>query len=115
MKKLILPLLAFLIATASTSLANNRNWKPAKIDVSSETSVSSKLLGEKNTMRYTIETEDMIYFVEYVFKPGHADSHPPNLTETEITKIAVEGRHVYVLDVAGKEIKMHITKKLAKK
>src|SRR5580693_8875655 len=81
MKKLTLLPLALLIAT--TALANSRNWKPAKIDVSSETSVSSKLLGEKNTMRYTIETEDMIYFVEYIFKTGHADSHPPNLTETE--------------------------------
>jgi hypothetical protein len=112
MKKLIL-LLALVIAT-TTSLANTRNWKPAKIDVSSETSVSSKLLGEKNTMRYTIETENMIYFVEYVFKPGHADSHPPSLTETEVTQIAVEGHHVYVRDVTGKEIKMHVTKKLAK-
>jgi hypothetical protein len=113
MKKLTLLSLALLLTT--TTFASTRNWKQAKIDVSSETSVSSKLLGEKNTMHYTIETEEMIYFVEYVFKPGHADSHPPNLTETEITKIAVEGHHVYVLDVAGKEIKMHIIKKVAKK
>ena len=114
MKKLTLLLLAFLITTASTSLADTR-WKPAKIDVSSETNVSSKLLGEKDTMRYTIETEDMVYFVEYSFKPGHSDSHPPNISETQATKIAVSGHHVYVLDVTGKEVKMHITKKFAKK
>jgi hypothetical protein len=112
MKKLTL-LISVLLAT--TSLARTRNWKDAKIDVSSETDVSSKLFGEKNTMHYTIETEDMVYFVEYIFKPSQrSDGHPPNISVNAITKIAIEGHHAYVQDVAGKELKMHITKKLNK-
>jgi hypothetical protein len=108
-------LLIFVLLFATTSLARTRNWKEAKIEVSSETDVSSKLFGEKNTMHYTIETEDMIYFVEYTFKPSqHSDGHPPNISVNAVTKIAVEGHHAYVQDVAGKELKMHITKKLGK-
>ena len=113
MKKLTLLMFVLLIATASP--AKTRNWKDAKIEVSSETDVSSKLFGEKNTMHYTIETEDMVYFVEYTFKPSqHSDGHPPNISVNAITKIAIEGHHAYVQDVAGKELKMRIIKKLNK-
>src|SRR5580658_5874010 len=112
MKKLTL-LMSVLLAT--TSLAATRNWKDAKVEVSSETDVSSKLLGDKNTMHYTIETEDMIYFVDYTFNPDrHTDSHGPAVAVNELTQIAVEGRHAYVLDVTGKEVKMHISKKVKK-
>jgi|SRR5580658_2120672 hypothetical protein len=112
MKKLTL-LMSVLLAT--TSLAATRNWKDAKVEVSSETDVSSKLLGDKNTMHYTIETEDMIYFVDYTFKPSqHSDGHAPNISVNALTKIAIAGHHAYVQDVTGKELKMHITKKLKK-
>ncbi len=113
MKNLRLLLLTLLVATSS--LAKNRDWKTAKIEVASETDVSWKLFGEKTTMHYTIETEDMIYFVDYTFKPGqHSDSHPPNISVNGLTKIAVEGHHAYVLDVAGKEVKLHIARKTKK-
>jgi len=83
---------------------------------SSETDVSSKAWGEKNTIHYTIETDDMIYFADYSYKPGqHNNGRAPDLAVTELTKIAVEGRRAYILDVAGKEVKMHITKKSSKK
>jgi hypothetical protein len=112
MKKLSLLILALLIA-ATTSPAKNRHWKAAKVEVTSETDVSSKLLGDKNTMHYTIETEDMIYFVEYSYNPDrHTDSHGPAVAVNELTQIAIEGRHAYVLDVTGKEVKMHISKKI---
>jgi hypothetical protein len=114
MKKLSLVILALLFVTAASS-AKNRLWKPAKVEVTSETDVSSKLLGDKNTMHYTIETEDMIYFVEYSYNPDrHTDSHGPAVAVNELTQIAVEGRHAYVLDVTGKEVKMHISKKVKK-
>ncbi len=114
MKKLILLLPLFLLVTA-TSPANNRHWKSAKVAVTSETDVSSKLLGDKNTLHYTIETDDMIYFVEYAFKPDqHNQGRGPDVGGTEFTNVAIEGRHVYVLDAAGKEVKMHISKKIKK-
>jgi hypothetical protein len=113
MKKLWLLMLTLLLAT--TSLAKTRDWKTAKIEATSETNVSWKLWGEKTTMHYTIETEDMIYFADYTFKPGqHSDSHPPNISVNALTKIAIEGRNAYVLDVAGKEMKLHIVRKTKK-
>jgi hypothetical protein len=103
-----------LLLTA-TAPAKTRDWKAGKIEISSETNVSWKLWGQKDTVHYTIETEDMLYFAEFTFKPGqHSDSHAPNIVVNEPTKIAIEGSHAYVLDVAGKEVKLHITRKTKK-
>jgi len=113
MKKFSLLMLALLLAT--TSLAKTRNWKSAKIEASSETDVSWKLFGEKNTIHYTIETEDMIYFADYTYSPGpHTDSHARDIPVNAVTKIAIEGRSAYVLDVNGKEVKLHIIRKTKK-
>jgi hypothetical protein len=113
MKKLGLLVLTLLVAAAS--LAKTRDWKTAKIEATSETDVSSKLLGEKNTMHYTIETENMIYFADYTYKPGpHTDTHARDLPVNAETKIAIEGKHAYVLDVNGKEVKLHIVRKTKK-
>jgi|SRR5579864_207615 len=112
MKKFRLLLLLF----AAASLANAREWKTAKILDTSETDVSGKMWGEKNTLHYTIETDDMIYFADYSYKPGgHSDSHAPNIAVNELTKIAIEGRHAYILDVTGREVKLHIVRKAVKK
>jgi hypothetical protein len=114
MKKLSLLMLTFLVATVS--LAKTRDWKIAKIEASSESDVSWKLFGEKNTIHYTIETENMIYFADYTYTPGpNTDNHARDIPVNAITKIAIEGRHAYVLDVNGKEVKMHIVRKTAKK
>jgi hypothetical protein len=113
MQKLSVLLLTLLFAVAS--LAKTRDWKIAKVEMSSETEVSSKLGGQKDIIHYTIETEDMLYFAEYSFKPGHGtDSHAPGIVLDEPTKIAIEGSHAYVLDVAGNEVKLHITRKAKK-
>ena len=112
MKKLNLLTLMLLVLTAPP--ANSRQWKMAKVELTSETDVSSKLLGEKNTVHYTIETEDMIYFAEYTFKPGHSNSHVPDVTANTFSKVAIEGRHVYLLDATGKEVKLHISRKLSR-
>jgi hypothetical protein len=113
MKKLRLLMLTLLVAT--TSLAKTREWKTAKIEATSETDVSWKVWGEKSTMHYTIETEDMIYFADYTYKPGqHSDSHVPDIAVNALTKIAIQGKHAYILDVAGKEVKLHIVRKTKK-
>jgi hypothetical protein len=113
MKKLRLLLLTVLVAT--TSLAKTREWKTAKIEATSETDVSWKVWGEKTTMHYTIETDDMIFFADYSYKPGqHSDSHAPDISVNALTKIAIEGKHAYVLDVTGKEVKLHIVRKSKK-
>ena len=113
MKKSRLLMLTLLVA--STSLAKNREWKTAKIEATSETDVSWKVWGEKTTMHYTIETDDMIFFADYSYKPGqHSDSHAPDIAVNALTKIAIEGKHAYVLDVTGKEVKLHIVRKSKK-
>jgi hypothetical protein len=113
MKKFTLPLFTILLATAV--LANTRDWIPARVVDSSETDVSSQARADKNTMHYTIETDDMLYFVDYTYKPGqHNDSGPPSIAVNVQTKIAIEGKHAYILDVTGREVKLHIVKKTAK-
>ena len=111
MKKLRLLILTLLVAT--TSLATTREWKTAKIEATSETNVSWKMWGEKTTMHYTIETEDMIFFADYTYKP-HSASHAPDIAVNALTKIAINGKHAYVLDVTGKEVKLHIARKTKK-
>jgi hypothetical protein len=113
MKKFMLLILMMLIATAS--LGKTRDWKIATVVITSETDVSRPLFGAKNTMHYTIETSDMIYFAEYAYTPDqHNNSRGPTLTLNVPTKVAIEGRHAYMLDVTGKEVKLHIVKKLKK-
>jgi hypothetical protein len=109
-----LSLITLVLLVLAVSPANSRQWKMAKVELTSETDVSSKLLGEKNTVHFTIETEDMIYFAEYTFKPGHSNSHIPDVTANTFSKIAIEGRHAYLLDATGKEVKLHISRKLSK-
>jgi hypothetical protein len=113
MKRFRLLALTAVLATASMVLA--REWKTGRVVNATETDVSSKAWGEKNTIHYTIETDDMIYFADYSYKPGQrSNNHAPDLAVAEPTKIAIEGRHAYILDVAGKEVKMHITKRTSK-
>jgi len=114
MKKFWLLMAAMVVATVS--LANTRDWKLARVVDASETDVSGELRGKRNTMHYTIETEDMVYFADYTYKPDqHSHNRPPDIAANVLTKIAVEGRHAYVLDVNGKEVKLHIVKKATQK
>ncbi|MGB7284540.1 MAG: hypothetical protein WBE13_19905 [Candidatus Acidiferrum sp.] len=113
MKKLRFLILMLFFATSSLAA---RHWRTAEIEQTSETTVSWKLWGDKTTIHYTIETEDMFYFAEYTFKPGqHHDSEPPKIEMSTQAKIAIEGSHAYVIDVTGKEVKLHIVRKVARK
>jgi hypothetical protein len=114
MKKFRLLMLTMLATTAT--LANTREWKIAMVVDASETDVSGEVRGKRNIMHYTMETDDMIYLVEYTYKPGqHNNNHAPDIAVNVQTKIAIEGKHAYILDVTGKEVKLHIVKKTTKK
>lgn len=114
MKKFRLLMLTMLVAT--TSLANTREWKTARIVDASETDVSGGMQGKKNIMHYTIETDEMIYFVDYIYKPGqHSNNRAPDIAVNVVTKIAIEGKHAYILDVTGREVKLHVVKKITQK
>jgi uncharacterized RmlC-like cupin family protein len=114
MKKL--SFLALSLLLAASAQAATRHWKSAEIEATSITNVSWKLWGEKTTVHYTIETADMVYFAEYTFKPGqNHDSHSPEIAMSASAQVAIEGRHAYVLDITGKEVKLHIVRKMAKK
>ena len=108
-------LLVLVILAASACLANTRDWKPAVVISTSETDVSGELRVPKNTLHYTIETEDMVYFVDYAYKPVHgSDTGAPDIAVNVETKIAVEGKHAYILDTKGREVKVRIVKKTPK-
>jgi hypothetical protein len=110
----LLSFISLLFATAT--LANTRDWKPAVVINLTETDVTSEFRIPKNTMHYTIETDQMVYFADYAYKPTQQsrDSVPEIAVNVPI-KIAVEGRSAYVLDVTGREVKLHIVKKAIKK
>ncbi len=97
---------------AMTGEAKSRDWKTARVINSSESAVSWVVSGQKNTMHYTIETDDMVYFVDYSYKPGEKkNGKAPDIGMNIVTKIAVEGKQAYVMDANGKEVKLRVVKK----
>jgi hypothetical protein len=113
MKTFRLLLLTMLITTAC--LANTRDWKNAMIINVSETDISGASRSDKNIMHYTIETDDMVYYLDYSYKPGaHSNNRAPNIAVNVEMKIAVEGKTAYILDDTGAEVKLHVKKKAKK-
>lgn len=113
MRRISVLLTAMLLATVC--LANTRNWKTARVIDSSETEQTGGFKGDTNILHYTIEADDAIYFVDYAYKPGqHGGSGAPDIAQNIMIKMAVEGKTAYILDVNGREVKLHITKKQAK-
>ena len=98
----------------SAGIANARQWKVASILGVSESNVSGPLIRETHTMHYTVETEDMLLLLEYSFHPSAGKKGPPSVTVGGMTKIDVGGRHAYLMDTNGNEVKMHIVKKTKK-
>ena len=117
MKK-VAALLLLLLATVS--LAHTRPWRSATVIGATETNVSGPLIRETSTMHYTVETDDMVLSLDYSYHPNTKEASPdqrgknapPSLAVNLPTKIAIEGRHAYILDSSGVEVKMHIVKKL---
>ena len=120
MRRFRLLLLTMMVATAS--LAKTREWTTARVVDVSETDVSGEVRGEKNTTHYTIETDDMIYVLDYAYNPAvkapwpgqHSKNRAPDVTVNAKTKIAIEGKDAYILDDTGREVKMPIAKKTKK-
>jgi hypothetical protein len=106
-------LVVVLSLMASACWATKRDWKEAMVISTSETDISGALRAPKNTLHYTIETEDMVYFVDYSYKPiKGSDTGAPDIAVNIATKIAIEGNHAYILDTRGREVKLHVKKKL---
>ena len=112
-------LLILLVATVC--FARTRDWKAAAVIGVSESSVSGPLLRSSTTVHYMIETDDMVLLLDYTYHPSakassdeHSKNSPPSLAVNVTTKIAIEGRHAYILDNTGTEVKMHIVKKTTK-
>jgi hypothetical protein len=50
-------------------------------------------------------------FCNYTYKPDkHGHSGAPDIAVNVQTKIAIEGKHAYIVDVMGREVKLHIVK-----
>jgi hypothetical protein len=82
---------------------------------SSETEQTGGFKGDTNTLHYTIETDDAIYYVDYAYRPGqHGGSGAPDIAQNVTIKMAVEGKTAYILDVNNREVKLHVTKKTGK-
>ncbi len=102
-----------LLLLAIACFAKTREWKSAKVIDVSATDVHKALGGATHIMHYTVETDDVVYLLDYACK--HDINRAPDVTASAITKIAIDGNHAYILDTAGKELKMRIVKQTKKK
>lgn len=110
------------VLCASVVLAKPRDWKSAIVTSAETTVVSMAAWGDTNIIHYKIETDDMIYVLDYAFNPAvkapwpgqHSRTRAPNLTVNGKTKIAIEGRDAHVLDDDGKDVKLPIAQKIAR-
>ena len=110
----------FLLLMAAASFASARDWKPATIIGSSQTTVTSPMMSRpKIVMHYTVLTSEYTLLLDFTYhppkKPDEPDEPgkncPPSVPLGEPTKIAIQGHHAYLLDVSGNEVKMDIKKK----
>ncbi len=110
-------LLFFLVCTSAV-LANNRQWKEAKVvKISSESGgavaapIGTMMVGVPITKTfYWIETEDIVY----VLGPAITKRQLLDVTLYGKTKIAIEGKNAHVLDDEGKDRNMPIAEKIAR-
>lgn len=109
-----------LLLLAVAGIAAAKDWKTAAIIGVSQTTVTSPMMSRpKIIMHYTVLTDALTLQLDYTYhppsKPDEPDqpgkNSPPNMAVGGNTKVAVEGHHVYILDVNGKEVKMEIKKK----
>jgi len=98
-----------------------KEWKTATVIGVTETKVSGPMQHTpKIVLHYTVQTEDMIWFLDYSYNLAansqspeqHSKNNPPNVSDSMGTKIAIVGSHAYILDLGGAEVKTHIKKKM---
>ena len=110
--------LMLVILCASVALANNRQWKDAKVaNITSESGgaaaapIGGMVVAVPITKTfYWIETED----TTYVLGPAITKRQLLNLTLYGKTKIAIDGTNAHILDDEGKDRKIRIAEKIAR-
>jgi hypothetical protein len=113
MRKFLILVVMLVVATACMS--STRAWKAGLVINVSQTDLSGDGRSNKTVMHYTVETDDMVYFLDYGFNPAsNSKNHAPNIAVNVPMKIAVEGKSAYILDAIGAEVKMHVVKKTKK-
>ena len=110
--------LIFVVLCASVALANNRQWKDAKVvNITSQQGgavaapVGTMIVGVPITRTfYWIQTDDITYIVG----PAITKRQMLNVTLYGKTKIAIDGRNAHVVDDDGKDRKLPISGKIAR-
>lgn len=126
---------ALVLLVPSAVIAKPREWKNATVAAiavgtvdngAAVMPVGTLWLGVRitaNCIGYRIETEDMIYILEYRYNPivqhpwpgQHSRERAPDVTVYGKTKIAIEGHDAHVLDDSGKDVKVPIMAKIARR
>jgi hypothetical protein len=118
--------LVLVILCASIALADNRQWKDAKVvnitsDAGGAAAASTGTIAVAvpiNRTFYWIQTEDMTYVLGPAITPcGRVFRRCPYLLNVTLygkTKIAIDGRNAHVLDDEGKDEKIPIAEKIAR-
>jgi len=113
-----LPALVFLLLLGW--IAEARDWQTAVVIGTSETQVTSPMMREqKNIVHYTVETKDLLLMLDYTYHPSKKQDEPdqpgkntpPTIALGEEIKLSLSGHTAYLIDVHGKEVKMHVKKK----
>ncbi len=117
-----------ILLSASVALANDRQWRDAKVtQISSSSEDNGVVVGTVGTTVvggqirsestfYWIETADLTYVLAQTFNPARNWRRPKplNVTLNGKTKIAIDGTDAHILDDAGKDIKLPIVRKIAR-
>jgi hypothetical protein len=118
----------------SVIAASPREWKNATVAAIAEgTSDSGVAVAPVGTVwlgvrimtdciGYRIETDDMIYILEYCYSPivqhpwpgQHSRERAPDVTLYGKTKISIDGHDAHILDDSGKDVKVPIMEKIAR-
>ncbi len=108
----------FALFCATLALANNRQWKDAKVvNIASDRAgaiaipIGPAVVAAPITrIYYWIQTDD----TTYVLGPAISKRQTLNVTLYGKTKIAVDGRNAHILDDDGKDRKLPIAEKIAR-
>jgi hypothetical protein len=126
--------LTLLLLVPPAIMAKPREWKNATVAAiavgtadngAAVMPVGTIWLGVRitaNCIGYRIETEDMIYILEYCYNPivqhpwpgQHSRKRAPDMTVNGKTKIAIDGHDAHILDDSGKDVSVPIVEKIAR-
>jgi hypothetical protein len=108
----------FIVLCASVALANNHQWKDAKvINITSESGGNAAV--PVNGMVVRVPITKTFYWVQtadttYILGPAITKHQLLNVTLHGKTKIYTDGRNAHILDDDGKDKKIPISEKIAR-